>query len=164
MLAKNLIGVFLVFLALIAGENARAGDLIYDDSCMSPAVEPKRFSFLAADTVMGMTCEDIRQYKEDLALISIALMPVEVAMRSPQAQAMLTAELARLGLSLANPPVLAVTVLGAVGVSTVYFILKREMDQCEKEERNQLRDEILSDLKQSMPIDATQSVELQIQH
>jgi hypothetical protein len=99
----------------------------------------------------GMSCQDIKSAFRAAKIIGAVLMPVSLALRTPGVREEIGADLASLGLTLANPAVLGVTVLGGFGVVTVYLIMKHSLEECESFERQQFKQELLQQLKQSYP-------------
>lgn len=144
---KIIVSLMMMLVAFEAG----AADMFYED-CGDQA------AFHSADGMIilaggsgfaGLSCKDLKSTIEATHVISMALMPVSVALSAPGAKEQIAGSLAAYGLTLANPAVLGVTVLGAVGVVTIYFVMKKSLDECEAQEREQLRQDLLRDLKNS---------------
>lgn len=129
---------------------AAAGGLFYDSCVNTAAAESDAFLFLAADRgeFMGLTCDELRQYKGAAEAIQVALYPATVALMSAPARSMLAAELTSLGLTMANPAVLGVTVVGAVGVTTFYFIMKATLEECDQMDQARLKEAIAREIEQ----------------
>ncbi|MGZ3723343.1 MAG: hypothetical protein ACXVA9_10455 [Bdellovibrionales bacterium] len=80
---------------------------------------------------MGMSCETVKGIVGAAQTVNVVIMPVMLALKAPGVGPELAAELATMGLTLANPAVLGVTVLGAFGYVTVYFVLKKTVEDCD---------------------------------
>lgn len=135
----------LIFLfTLIMSPLAQAQELFYD-SCQ--VVDSRRADnpyFQYAN--FGMSCEQLQAAEDSLEIFSLVLMPASIALNSPGVKPILAAELASLGLTLANPAVLSVTVIGAVGISTIYIVLQQSLKECERMEKEQLRQALLLEM------------------
>lgn len=113
-------------------------------------------------TKIAMSCQDLKVLFEGAQVINMALMPAMLAMQAPGMREIILADLAAAGLTLANPVVLGVTVIGAFGVVTVYFIMKKSMEECEAAERRQFEKDLLNKLKQAYPGVKGQNVPVEI--
>lgn len=139
------------WLALIfgcAGQWASAQGLFHDSCVNTAAAGGSEIVVVAyragAPAMMGLRCEDLKRYTEAVEMIGLALYPATLAMtRSPE----VFAALAEMGLTMANPAVLGVTVLGATGAVVFYIVLKKTMDECEQYEKEQLRRSILKEME-----------------
>lgn len=170
--------------------NARAESLIVDDSCVSEniaidLIQPPvtdyawqdsseqeniadefsgwKVQTVAASQIRTATanrCEKLKGFKSGFDYVSMSLLPVSIAMRSPA----VTLQLAELGLTLANPAVLGVTVLGASGYVVIYFILKKSFEECEALEKEELRESIVKELSSKYKMQSSGRVDLRIQN
>lgn len=111
----------------------------------------------------GLSCQQLKSAIDAFHIMSMALMPVTVALRAPGAKEQLAASLATYGLSMANPAVLGVTIIGATGVVTLYFIMKNSLQECERRDQEELRKNILRDLKKAYPGLAGDNASLNLQ-
>lgn len=141
------------------GVPAQASALFYD-SCLSVAQadsnEP-RFHYAAAGVYrgkLGLSCEDLSSLTKGVQVLELGLYPATLALSHPAARSAIAGELAALGLTMANPAVLGVTVLTASGVVVFYFILKADIEACEQMNREQLREEIVKEVKTQLGISA----------
>lgn len=149
-----------VLLGIFASPVSKAEGLFYD-SCIeqvsSDSGDDAGTVLIAAYSgpkLMGLTCEDLKGFKEAVSAIDMALYPATLAITISPARDLIRAELAGLGLSMANPAVLGVTVIGAFGVVTLYFILRRTMEECEEIAREDLRRDILREVEKKYGISA----------
>jgi hypothetical protein len=113
--------------------------------------------FILADYrggAFGLTCEDLKSLKGAYEATTMALYPATLAMVLTPARAQILAELELLGLTMANPAVLGVTVIGAFGVVTVYFVLKASMEECERMDQARLKQEIVREMERKYGLDA----------
>lgn len=104
----------------------------------------------------GMSCDTVKQLVNAADVVHMAIMPALLALRTPGIREELAAQLAAMGLTLANPAVLGVTVLGAFGYVTVYLVLKTTAENCtNKRMQEMIRQEVESrlNLKYSKPIE-----------
>lgn len=136
-----------------SGWSAEAEDLFYD-SCIQQAsmglTDEAQVVFVAGNGrpgFMGLTCEDLKGIREAINATEMVLYPATLAITMTPARDLIASEIAALGLTMANPAVLGVTVIGAFGVVTVYFVLKKTMEDCEKMEREELRRSILLEIE-----------------
>ena len=159
---KNPMPLFLLLLGL-AARPGHAASMFYE-SCGDRQASVARI-FLASDRAAfaGLSCQDLKSAVEATQVLSMALLPVSVALRTPGAREEIAASLASYGLTLANPAVLGITVLGAAGVVTIYFVMKHSLDECERQDREQLRQDLLQDLKRSFPGMSDAGAPLEIQ-
>ena len=172
--------MILLTLMLGSGFDARAGGLFHD-SCIGQmkasaqimgepqvvlAYNELAYGILPAQNApkkrFGLTCEQIKSLPHLGEIISIGLMPATVALAAPGVSGMLTAELAALGLTLANPVVLGVTVIGATGVSVIYLVMKQTMEECEKADRQALRNEIIRELEMQFSVQGSNRTQFAI--
>lgn len=118
-------------------------------------------SFLAANprSSMERQCRMVKNINEGISAVQIALVPASIAFSSPAARALLTAQLVNWGLTLANPMVLSVAVVGSVGIVTTYIIFKVSEEECKSYEKDLLKAQIIKELKQDYNINADRSTE-----
>lgn len=134
--------VVMMFLAPLA----QAQELFYD-SCQ--VIEGKRLaSSYVYHVRASMTCEQLKVTQESFEIFSMVLMPASIALNSPGVRSILATELAYLGLTLANPAVLGVTVMGAIGISTMYIVLRQTLKECERMDQERLRRELIRELEE----------------
>jgi len=151
---RSLIG-FLILLCAINGQKASASSLFYDkceqQSSLVPASDLPIVLVANSSGFAGMSCQDLKSAFDAAQIISMTLMPVTLALKTPGVRELISADMAAAGLTLANPAVLGVTVLGAVGFVTIYFVMKQSLDDCERSDREQFKQELIQQLKQSYP-------------
>jgi hypothetical protein len=146
----------LVFLTAGAAVDANAGSLIYE-KCpggMSSLANPNEGLFILVSNdggFAGLTCQELKSTLEAAQILGMVLMPVSVALSTPGVREQVFAELAGLGLTLANPAVLGVTVLGSVGFVTVYFVMKESLRECEQRERDQFKKDLIEEIRLAYP-------------
>lgn len=149
---KIIIGLFI---AITTAHAANASSLFYNkceqqDSFLMEQ-RPQFVLVSASSGIAGMSCQDIKSTFEAAKVIGISLMPVSLALRMPGVREGIGADLTALGLTLADPAVMGVTLVGSIGIVTVYLIMKSSLDECERQDREQLKQELLQELKQSYP-------------
>ncbi|WP_415063188.1 hypothetical protein [Bdellovibrio sp.] len=86
-----------------------------------------------------ISCNNLKSLNDGLQIVNMAVLPASVALRTPGIKESLATELATLGLTLSNPAVLTITVVGAVGIASLYFVVKRRTEDCAKEDRETLK-------------------------
>lgn len=133
--------LFSIFFMSFGISKSYASDLIID-SCISPV-----FSTYVTSFTKKIRCEDLRSVQEGISIASVAILPASTVLRVPGVKATLGAELASMGLTLANPAILTVTVVGAVGVATLYFVLKKTLEECEQENQAMLKQSLLQEIE-----------------
>lgn len=148
-----------VFLILTLTASSCFAEGLFYDSCIDTAFNPRAESDLLIYTAyqggaMGLTCQDLKSLKGAYEATSLALYPATLAMILTPARAQILAELELLGLTMMNPVVLGVTVIGAVGGVTVYFVLKASLDECERMDQARLKEEIIREMEQKYGLDA----------
>lgn len=146
---------YLFLMILTLGSAAQAQELFYD-SCQVVSQSPSRNPYIHYVS-SRMTCEQLKSAEESLEILSMVLMPASLALSSPGVQPLLAAELVSLGLTLANPAVLGVTVLGAVGVSTIYILVRQSLRDCERMEREVLKRALIKELEEKYGIRSGQN-------
>lgn len=166
---NNFAFYILTTLAVFATVQANAESLFYE-KC------PGQVSLLSKDgdsavIVMvstqsgfaGMSCEDLKSTFEAAQIIGMSLLPASAILQTPGVREEIAAELAGLGLTLANPAILGVTVLGTVGLVTVRFVMKASLKECESRQREDFKQEILREIKNKYPGVTGHNVPLEIQ-
>lgn len=138
--------------ALGAGVQTAAADDLFHDGCVRMAEvstdgQLLTVSATARGGVMGLRCEDLRGLHDAIRAIELALYPATLAITLSPMRDQLIAGLAELGLTMANPAVLGVTVLTATGAVVVYFILKKTMDECDRMDEQRLKESIIRELE-----------------
>jgi hypothetical protein len=149
---KFLFSFFVVIAVGAFTAQASASLLFYDkcdDSQASLNGQARVFVVDLGSGFAGMSCQDLKSTFEAAQIVGMTLLPVSVALKTPGVREEIAGELATLGLTLANPAVLGVTVLGSVGIVTIYFVMKASIKDCEAREREQLKQELLEELQKS---------------
>jgi hypothetical protein len=160
---KFLLG--LVFCFLMLPSISSAGDFIDNNQTCLNGSHKSAHSFMLTNEAFlvmdaksmemaGLSCQDLRSYREAFNMAEIALMPAAVALRYANLPG-LNGLLVTLGLS--NPAVMAVTVVGAAGMSVVYIVLKRTYADCEKLEKEKFKQQILSEIERNYNIQRVSS-------
>lgn len=159
---KLIIGLIIA----MSGASAHASSLFYDKCDQQASLlmgdNPEMILVATNSGFAGMSCQDLKSTFEAAQLVGIVLMPATLALKTPGVREGVVTELAALGLTFSNPAVLGVTVIGAVGVVTVYLVMKSSLDECERQNRDQLKQEILREIKQSYPGSNGSNVPLEI--
>lgn len=153
----SLIRSFLFATAVFLAAPAFAEGLFYD-TCIEKAEASGGLFLLAVDrSGVGLTCDQLNQLQEAYETTKLVLWPASLAVLLTPARAEIAAQLELLGLGLSNPAVLGVTVIGAFGVVTVYFVLKAAMEDCERMDRQRLREEIVREIERKYRLDASRA-------
>lgn len=171
----KLVILALAMLTVLSSKSAHASGLFYDSCVQGEAVrlpnppdhhvsmgETQARLYLAGYSGRGLTCEDLKSAQDLVQIVRMVLMPAELAIVLSGSSAMLTSELATLGLAMSNPAVLGVTVIGATGVSVFYIVMKAKLAECEKVDRLALKSEILKELESQYGMQATSKTNLEI--
>lgn len=82
----------------------------------------------------AMSCETAKAVEGVVDYVKIAVQPAAIPLLVPGVREMLASELAAVGLTLASPVVLGVTVIGAFGAVTFYFVAKITLEDCQRAE------------------------------
>jgi hypothetical protein len=131
-----------------------------------PGFEILEFSSFTSASVnslpLGLTCEDLKDAEEIRQIISMALTPAAAAMASPLVRSALAAELATIGVVAGTPVVLGVTIIGGFGVMTIKILLKRSMEDCARQEKEALKQQLLQELDARYGLTHTNQTTLQI--
>lgn len=150
--------IFIIAFVILYSNSAFADSLFNESAC--PVIEGAEsfaspmISHLYMESSIGVRCEDWKSLDRARNYIGLALMPASIAaLRHPA----LGAELAAAGLTFANPAVLSVTLVGAVGIATFNIILNASLEECARIERDELKNVIMKELEQKFGMNATQS-------
>ena len=108
-----------------------------------------------------VSCHELKSAKEAIEMAGIALMPAKAAMKLPGVGAAIDASIEALGLL--NPAVIGVTVVGATGVAVVYIVLKRSVSDCERQDREDFKQQVFHELEGKYGIHALPSQQIQYQ-
>lgn len=151
------IGLYLIALLVIGsfGEASLAEDLFYD-SCVAQGYASEMIYLAKAGgpNLGGLTCEDLKNIGDKIDDIQMVLYPASLAIILSPARDEIIAELSALGLSMANPAVLGVTIIGATGAGVIYLVLKKTFKECEALEREQIKESILEEIEHKYGIRA----------
>ncbi|WP_347358777.1 hypothetical protein [Bdellovibrio sp.] len=110
----------------------------------------------------AISCRDLKSLNEGLQIVNMAVLPATVALRTPGIREALSTELATLGLSLANPAVLTITVVGAVGIASLYFVVKRKTEDCARQDRESLKRQLLEEIERRHGLRGSENVDLRV--
>lgn len=109
--------------------------------CVADPVSSQRTSNLShgefvvlAVTNGGMSCKSLLSAVEAADHIKMALLPATMVMMNPAVSEMIAASAQSMGIAVGGAAVLSVTVFGAVGFVTVYYLLKPRYDECKEQE------------------------------
>lgn len=128
------------------------------DSCVSQGQDGSNYTWSRP----VITCDRLKHLHEGLQIINMAVLPASIALRAPGIKESLALELSTLGLSFANPAILTVTVVGAVGVASLYFVVKRKVEDCAKEDQEALKRQLFYEVERRYGIRANSNLNLQI--
>jgi hypothetical protein len=138
----------------LIGHVARASDLFYtpcviseEDEEAALTLEPRLYQ---AD-FMGLSCQNIKDLKEGYDIFNATIAPAMSLLLLPGAAEGVSAALAEAGLTLSNPPMLLVSIMGATAGASVYVVLKMSLKECERQDREKLKKEIFQELKKKLP-------------
>lgn len=149
----------LVFLICILCNFAYAEDssLLFD-SCISAGQDGSNYNWSRP----VITCDRIKHLNDGLQIINMAVLPASIALRAPGIKESLAMELSTLGLTFANPAILTVTVVGAVGVASLYFVVKRKVEDCAKEDQEALKRQLFNEMDRRYGIRGSSNLNLRI--
>lgn len=164
-----------LFISLVQSFNhAKADIILSNDLCVIQNVMNNQWTLLPFSVSEAqpnntnkktiLSCEMLKTLKSTVEIIDASLMGAQVAMKSPMGQALLSASLIQYGLTLKNPTVLAITIVGTMGISVVFFILKKEYDECIKIDREKLKSEIINELQAKFKLQPSSNIELRIKN
>ena len=132
-------------------ESANAASLINESAC--PVLDEGSQHFYVA-RASGIRCEDWQSISKATRYASLILAPASfAALKNPA----IGAELAAMGLTLANPAVLSVAVVGVFGVTTFNIILNASLEECDRMEKAELRETLMRELETKYGLSAVQS-------
>jgi|GEM_PF-6043687 hypothetical protein len=95
----------------------------------------------------GLTCQDLKSVNQLRQVISLAVSPAWTVFTSSAARSIVIQELAAMGVVAGTPAVLAVTAIGAVGIVTFKILLMKPLEDCAKEDRENLKREIMAEVE-----------------
>lgn len=149
----------LLILSFLLCKVAYADDsAILFDSCISAGQDGSNYTWGRPI----LTCDRIKNLNEGLQVINMAILPASIALRAPGIKESLAMELSTLGLSFANPAILTVTVVGAVGVASLYFIVKRKTEDCAKEDQEALKRQLFFEMERRYGLGGNTNLKLRI--
>lgn len=128
------------------------------ESCVSSG--PQSYAYGWSNSII--TCRNLKSLNEGLQIINMAVLPASIALRTPGIKESLSAELATLGLTFSNPAVLTVTVVGAVGIASLYFVVKRKVEDCAKADVETLKRELLNEMERRHGVRGSPNVSLRV--
>lgn len=145
-------------------QQASAQEGLLMDRCANgltaPSIQPYLYSLEGRSN--GLSCETIRDLNETVSVVNLALLPAAAFIRNPMVSASLAADVAAAGMSFANPVVLGVTIVGGVGIATFYVVLRQSLEDCEKQEREILKQQILDEIHSKYGAVASPGVQLEM--
>lgn len=127
------------------------GELIYAD-----------FAALTEHHVAGLTCKDIKRIDHAAYVIKMSIAPALTAMSHPAVRTALTTELAALGIVAGSPAILGATVIGTFGIITVKVLLKQSLEECARQDREALKQELLREMESRYGLQRVPQTTLQI--
>lgn len=130
-------------------QTASAQDTLLMGGCANGPAATTFQAFMTTQgaTSSGLSCETVRSINDSISVVSMALIPTMALLRTPEVSAALAADLATAGLTFANPVVLSITIIGSVGVGTFYVVLRRSLEECEQQDREQLKQQLLYEIQ-----------------
>lgn len=161
---KTTLLITLFVLTFLPHQQASAQALLMDSCANGPTAPAYQAYMMAAPLASsnGLTCETIHALNDTVSVVNLALLPAVAFVKNPSISAALAADLATAGVTLANPVVLGVTIVGGVGIATFYVVLRQSLEDCEQQEREALKQEILSELQAKYGAAAGPNVQLEI--
>lgn len=117
---------------------------------------------LVATNSMSLTCQEIKEFKQGLEIVSVAMLPASMILASPEIKSALTAQAVSLGLSITNPVVLTVGAIGVAGAITMYLVIRETEATCRQMEREALKQELLFELEKKMQMNARPNIKFDI--
>ena len=162
--------LLMVLVLLIVGAHAHASSLFYE-SCTNQSHSSftggganeggAPFVLVSNQSRFGgMTCQDLKSLFEAAQIANLVLMPATLAIKAPG----VAESLAIYGLTLANPAVLTVTVVGATGYALVYLIMKQSIKECDARAAADLKADILKQIKATFPGIQNSNPHFEIKH
>lgn len=110
----------------------------------------------------GMSCKTVTSLQQTATVVQMAVMPAMIAINTPAVKAALASDLATVGAVVGSPAVLAVTAVGALGITTIYFVLKQSVEECQAEEQEAFRQRILREVDAKLGTQSRSSTPLTI--
>lgn len=134
-------------------QSAKASDLL-SSSCLvvSSGVQSTDANFSLRTKPSVFTCEELKSAQTALEAISAAIIPVSRVLANPQVKEALMSELSSLGMTLSNPAILAATVIGAVGITTVYIVIHKSVQECAELDQQEFKQSLHDELAQKYNI------------
>lgn len=108
----------------------------------------------------GLRCQDYGSIKNKLEMISVLMGPLTLVVNSALARKTLLSHALRLGLTTANPVVLAVLVLGGAGFSTLYYVVRLKLEECHTMDRESLLRQVIEELTSSGKLRASKNTKV----
>lgn len=175
---KSILTLALFLLSILISESVHAQDLLGEscvslvDSAASSSVQrswsgdERNFVMMNAGVGvngLGLSCKNLKAIDDSYYLVSLAIMPALKAFsQSAAVRAGLAAELAGMGIVAGSPAVLGVTVIGGFGIVTIKLLLKASLEECARQDREALKQEILRELDARYGARGTAETTLQI--
>jgi hypothetical protein len=98
----------------------------------------------------GMSCQDLKSMVEGMKMVSIAILPATSLMKNPAVAKLTAASLETLGIAVGGTAVLSVTVFGAIGFATVYIVMKQSLNECEKMDKQQFKQDVIREIEKTL--------------
>lgn len=118
---------------------------------------------ISQPTFAGLSCKDLKAIDDSYYLVSLSIVPALRAFaQSSAVQGALAAELAGLGIVAGSPAVLGVTVIGGFGIVTLNILLKMSLEECERQDRENLKNQIIQELETRYGVQTPSQPTLQI--
>jgi hypothetical protein len=92
-------------------------------------------------------CKNLKSLNEIGSIVTgFALYPLSSGYFSLAVQSAFAEELAAIGITVASPAIIGISVIGSIGVGTVYFIMKQTLTECKKQDQAQLKNIIIQEV------------------
>jgi hypothetical protein len=104
------------------------------------------------------TCSTAIGLLKSADVVNLAILPAMVVLKTPGVREELAAQLTELGLTLANPPVLAITFAATTGYVIVYLVLKNTAEECAKE---QIQQQIKQEVEERFQLQLSKQIPIQ---
>lgn len=105
----------------------------------------------------GLTCDMVEGIFGAAEAVHMAVVPAAMVLNVPGVREEILGQMATMGVTLANPAVLGIGVIGALGYVTVYFVLKTEAKACQKAE---MQDAIRREVEERLRIKYSRPIEV----
>lgn len=140
---------FLTVLSVLLVTSVARADFLAE-SCVpssTPVSHPVMFEAVAFYQGQGQFCPYLKSYIEGFEVSQMLISPILLIFLGPGARETIMAQMASVGVTLANPVVLTVVGVGAGAAVTLHIWVRRSLAECEQMEQQELKRILMEELQ-----------------